>query len=286
MSLVQEQYITHNTITDQEFALFQALIYKEAGIYLSQTKKALLVGRLAKRLQELSLKSFLAYYRYVAEQEEELINLLDRICTNETHFFREPHQFDFIRQHIFPDWSAKASKGLMQKRIRVWSAACSTGEEPYSIAMQLLDHFPPSVGWEISIIATDLSTRVLAKAQEAMWPINKAQEIPNHYLKRFMLKGTRTQEGKMKASPEIRSIVEFQRMNLNDDIYSVIGPFDLIFCRNVLIYFNLESKTRVIKQLLNNLSSTGYLFLGHSESLQGLTRNVQCVAPTVYVKTH
>jgi chemotaxis protein methyltransferase CheR len=162
-------------ITNQEFALFQALIHREAGICLSPAKKTLLVGRLTRRLRDMGLNSFEAYYRRVVERgEEELARLLDCICTNETHFFREPPQFEFLELRGFPEWAARAASGLRARRIRVWSAGCSTGEEPYSVAMTLWEHFPPADGWEIEILATDLSTRALEQARAAVWPIEKA----------------------------------------------------------------------------------------------------------------
>jgi len=272
-------------ITHQEFKLFQELIYRKAGIYLAPSKKALIEGRLARRLRELGLNSFGAYYHRVVEEGdgEELAHLLNRISTNETHFFREPRQFEFLEQRVFPDWTGQGASAMRSRRIRVWSAGSSTGEEPYSVAMILLEHFPPSDGWEIEILATDISTRALEAARAAVWPIAKLKEIPPRYLKRFMLKGTRTQEGKMKAGPEIRSIVQFERINLNDDVYPVTGLFDVIFCRNVLIYFNTQSRARVIHRLLNYLAPAGYFFVGHAESLHGVTERVRNVMPTVYI---
>ncbi len=271
-------------VTDKEFAQFQKLIYQEAGIYLSPVKKELFQGRLNRRLRELGLKTFGEYYRLLNEgDEEERIRLLDSISTNETHFFREPKHFEFLEQRVFPEWKTQAELALRTRWIRVWSAASSTGEEPYSLAMILLEHFPPSAGWGIEILASDLSTRVLERAQTGIWPIEKAEEIPKKYLKTYMLKGVRKLEGKMKAGAEIRSVVRFERINLNEKIYAATGEFDLIFCRNVLIYFNSESKTRVINRLFDYLAPTGYLFLGHSETLNGLTLRARSVHPTVYV---
>lgn len=271
-------------ITDREFALFQELIQREAGIHLTPAKKPLLVGRLSRRLRVLGLKSFGDYYRLVMERgSAELTVLLDCICTNETHFFREPRQFEFLEQRLFPEWEDQAASGKRSRRVRVWSAACSTGEEPYSLAMMLWDHFPSTSGWEIEILATDLSTRALKLAEDGVWSIEKAKEIPPKYLKSYMLRGTRSQEGKMKVCPALRSMVRFERANLNRDLLPVMGLFDLIFCRNVLIYFNNESKTRVVERLLNHLAPTGYLFVGHAESLNSLTDRVWSVIPTVYV---
>jgi chemotaxis protein methyltransferase CheR len=168
--------------------------------------------------------------------------------------------------------------------VRAWSAACSTGEEPYSLAMSLLARFPPETGWQVEVAATDLSTKVLRAAQAALWPIEKADDIPMRHRKAFMLKGTGTQAGKMKAGPEIRNLVSFDRLNLNDDIYPVHGPFDFIFCRNVLIYFDLPSKTRVVTRLLDHLAPGGYLFLGFAETATGINDQLVSVGPNVYAR--
>ena len=271
-------------LSEREFAQFQKLIYGKAGIYLAPSKKALVEARLTGRIKQLGGKSFGEYFHHVVDDPEgtELIELLDRIATNETHFFREPHQFEFLEQQIFPQWTVQGAAGLRPRRIRVWSAGCSTGEEPYSIAMTLLDHFPPSAGWQVEILATDLSTRVLDLARKAVWPIAKSVEIPHGYLKRFMLKGSGSQAGNMKAGPEILSVVRFERLNLNDEINLLGARFEVIFCRNVLIYFDAVSRGRVIERLLNHLAPLGYFFLGHAETLNGVTERVRSLKPTIY----
>jgi chemotaxis protein methyltransferase CheR len=271
-------------IGEGEFSLFQRLIYRSAGIHLSAAKRTLLEARLAKRLRELGLDSFSAYYDYLVQDRggAELGELLDRIATNETHFFREPRQFDFLVEKIFPQWQAEAASGARSKYLRVWSAGCATGEEPFSIAMTLLDHFPARAGWRIEILATDLSSRALRTARAAVWPIVKAKEIPPGYLKRFMLRGTGSQQGNMKAGPEILGAVRFEQLNLHDKVYPAIGSFDLILCRNVLIYFDAVSRAGVIERLLDHLAPTGYLFVGHAESLAAMSERVRHVVPTVY----
>ncbi len=269
-------------IGDREFTRFQSLIHREAGIWLSPMKRALLVGRLTRRLRELGLDSFGEYYERVEADGAERIRMLDRVTTNETHFFREPRHFEFLAQKVFPSWRAEADEGLRPRRIRAWSAACSTGEEPYSLAISLLRAFPPGSGWELEILATDLSTRVLERAREAVWPIEKAREIPPADLKAFMLRGTGPQQGLMKAGPEICAFVRFARLNLNDTAYPALGRFDLVFCRNVLIYFDAKTKERVVGRLLGLLAPCGYLFLGHAESLSGTALPVRSVLPTVY----
>ncbi|HMJ58899.1 MAG TPA: protein-glutamate O-methyltransferase CheR, partial [Gemmatimonadales bacterium] len=269
-------------LTDREFKLFQSLIHKEAGIYLSEVKKALLVGRLSRRIRELGLDSFEAYYRHVVEGQNptERVELINNICTHETQFFREPRQFEFLEQTLAPQWRAEAEAGTRPKQIRAWSAACSSGEEPVSMAMSLLYHFPASAGWSVEVLATDISTRVLDKARAATWPIERAGQIPPAYLKRFMLRGTGEQQTKMRAGPEIRSVVRFQQLNLQADSYAVGDGFDLIFCRNVLIYFNAASKEHVVSRLLGRLGESGLLFLGHAESLTGMRDQPRAVIPT------
>jgi chemotaxis protein methyltransferase CheR len=267
-------------VSDQDFLRYQALIHREAGIWLAPVKKALLVGRLAKRLRELGLDSYGDYYDKVVGDEAERIRMLDCICTNETHFFREPKHFEFLSGRVFPAWRAEAAEGRRPQRIRVWSAACSTGEEPYSIAMELLDAFP--AGWDLEVVASDLSTKVLDRAAAGIWPIEKAKEIPEPHRKAFMLRGYGAQEGLMKAGPEIRQIIRFARVNLVGDAWPGGPPFDLVFCRNVLIYFERQAKTTVVQRLLERLDPRGYLFLGHAESLGGFAVRARAVLPTVY----
>lgn len=269
-------------IDDREFARFQALVQREAGIFLSDAKRSLLVGRLTRRLRHLGLSSFDEYYRYVENDTAERVCMLDHLTTNETHFFREPRHFQYLDEDVLPRWRAQADAGQRSRRIQIWSSACSTGEEPYSLAMTLLRAFPPGSGWELEVLATDLSTRVLEHAREAVWPIDKAKEIPADDLKAFMLRGTGSQAGFMKAGPEIRRVVRFARLNLNDPEYPAAGQFDLIFCRNVLIYFDGPTKERVVERLLRHLAPGGYFFLGHAESLTGTTLPVRSVFPTVY----
>jgi chemotaxis protein methyltransferase CheR len=271
------------SVTSAEFKLLQELIHRETGIFLSDAKKALLVGRLSGRLRDLGLASFREYYEHVTEKDpQELVRMLDCITTNETRFFREPQQFEFLEEQVIPRLKAEAEAGRRPKRIRVWSAASSTGEEAYSLAMTLLAHFPKESGWTIEIFGSDLSTRVLDRARSAVWLIERAREIPETYLKRYMLKGTGSQEGTMKAGPDLRPLVRFDRINLTAENYPVSGKFDLIFCRNVLIYFNAETKAKVVNSLLKHMEPGGLLFLGHAESMLGMADRLRRVGPTVY----
>jgi chemotaxis protein methyltransferase CheR len=271
-------------LTNREFALFQRLIHRQTGIFLPEAKKALVVARLSRRLRALDLPSFGAYFELVERDREEHTVMLDAICTNETRFFREPRQFEFLESEVLPRWRERGEAGLMPKRIRAWSAACSSGEEPYSLAMLLRTHFPLDAGWSVEILASDISTKVLAAAREGVWPIERANDIPPDYRRAYMLRGLRAEEGKMRAQPNIRSLIELRRINLNDDQYAVDGPFDLIFCRNVLIYFNRETKAAVIDRLTRHLSPAGLLFLGHSETLYSAAHALKHVGPTAYAR--
>ena len=266
------------------FARFQRLIYDESGIFLGEHKQELLTGRLARRLRLLSLENMEEYFRLVSQpdQQHERAVMIDCITTNQTHFFREPRHFDFLAQQIFPHWQATGNSGERPKTVRVWSAACSSGEEPYSLAMSLMKHFPEEQGWVKEILATDICTRVLEKARAALYPIEKAKEIPTEFLRNYMLKGRGEQREFMKVIPEVRRSVRFARANLHADSYPVLGFFDLIFCRNVLIYFDQRSKEKVIAGILRHLAPGGLLFVGHSEHLGSTVPGLRPVAPTVY----
>lgn len=270
-------------LSPEEFSLFQALILRESGIHLGMKNRAMLVSRLWRRLRALEVNSFAAYYRRARSDSRELVHMLDCVCTNETHFFREPAAFDCLRQHVFPEWRKRADNMQRGRTLRVWSAACSTGEEPYSLAMTLLDEFPCHAGWDVEVLGTDLSTKVLAKASSGIWHAEKISGVPPHYQRQFLLKGFGPDKGKIKVGDELRRVVRFHRVNLTQDSREVVGgPFDLIFCRNVLIYFEWETKVEVVNRLGRLLAPGGHLFLGNAESLHGVTDMLESVAPKVF----
>ncbi len=268
-------------LSDREFSAFQALIHEVAGIWLGDNKRALVVGRLARRLRELELPSFAAYHRLALQDPAEMVRMLDAITTNETHFFREPAQFELLADRLCPQWEREAAAGQRARRLRIWSAACSSGEEPYSLGMLLHDRLGRS-GWAIDILASDLSTKVLGRAKEAVWPVEKTAGIPAPYLRRYMLRGMGPEEGRVKVGCEIRDLVRFTRLNLQDEHYAVHGTFDAVFCRNVLIYFDAPSRQRVIARLMSHIVPGGYLFLGHAESLMGMSSRARSLRPAVY----
>lgn len=262
-------------LSDQEFSQFQQFIYDKAGISLSNAKKALVSGRLSKRLHAHGLKSYGDYYRLLqdAGQGGEIQIAIDLLTTNETFFFREQKHFDFLSQRILPAYRPG-------RPFRVWSAACSSGQEPYSIAMTLAAHLGEST-WEIT--ASDLSTKVLDRARSGLYAMEQAGKIPQPYLKAYCLKGTGNQEGSFLIDRKLRNRISFMQVNLNTSLPK-LGEFDLVFLRNVMIYFDLDTKRGVVKRILDTLRPGGHLFIGHSESLNGVVDNIKLVSPSIYQK--
>lgn len=267
-------------LNDIEFQQFQSWLHFTAGINLSPAKKALVAGRLSKRLKHFNLTSYGDYFRLISHkaQAAELQIALDLLTTNETHFFREPKHFDFLRLQVLPT----APPG---KTFRVWSAASSSGEEPYSLAMTLADSLangPLGTPWEI--VASDISTRVLEKARSGHYVMDKAQNIPQSLLSRHCLKGTGTQAGTFLIEPGLRGRVQFMQINLNTALPK-IGEFDIIFLRNVMIYFNMDTKRQVVARMLPLLKPGGFFIVSHSESLNGITDGLQLITPSIYRKS-
>lgn len=262
-------------IMDHEFGKFQRFIFDEAGITLSDAKKALVSGRLAKRLAHHGLDSYSDYMNLLKGRTDlgEVQIAVDLLTTNETYFFREPKHFDLLR--TLAREATQEGRGL-----RVWSAASSTGEEPYSIAMVLADT-QANLPW--AVLGTDLSSRVLRHARIGHYQQERASNIPVEYLKKYCLRGTGTDAGTILLRRELRERVQFSQVNLNKQM-PVLGQFDIIFLRNVLIYFSSETKRQVVQRLLGHLASGGHLLIGHSESLNDINSSVRAVAPSIYRK--
>jgi len=263
-------------LTDREFGLFQRFIEKSAGIALSSAKKPLVAGRLTKRLHHHRIASFSDYYELItggsAPDETQLA--IDLLTTNETYFFREMQHFDLLRK-------LAAAPRASRRPWRAWSAACATGEEAYSIAMVLADALP---GEEWEVVASDISARVLATARHGHYPMVRAQHIPPAYLQRYCLKGFGPEEGTMLVSRMLRERVDFLRLNLNAPALPRLDRFDVIFLRNVLIYFSPEVRRQVVSRVLELLRPGGYLFIGHAESLHDCLGPIQAEQPSVYRK--
>ncbi|MBE7411110.1 MAG: protein-glutamate O-methyltransferase CheR [Leptospiraceae bacterium] len=262
-------------LTDREFKLFQKLIYEKAGISMSEAKKALISNRLAKRIRHFDLNTYLEYYKLIESNSypEESQILVDLLTTNETYFFREQIHFDFLKNEILQN-------PYSLKNFRVWSAASSSGEEAYSIAMILsekLGHTP----WEI--IGSDISIRILEKAKKGIYLLSKSTGIPKNYLKKYCLRGVNAQEGHLKIINEIKSKVHFYQINLNEPLPD-IGKFNVVFLRNVMIYFDNDTRKKIIENILPTIEDKGYLFIGHSETLFGITDSLKNIKPTIYQK--
>lgn len=260
-------------ITDSEFNSFREFIYDQAGISLSDQKKSLVISRLSKRLRHYSLSSFEEYFNLVtsSSQQDERQVAIDLLTTNETYFFREPKHFDFLEKEILSQWQGK-------RTFRVWSAASSTGEEAYSIAM-LLDDKLGSRSWDI--FGSDISHRVLKRAQQGCYQQNRIDGIPKEYLQKYCLNGMGEYKGSLLIDKKLRQKVTFSPINLKKPLGD-LGPFEVIFLRNVLIYFDEQTKNQIIRQLVEKLHPNGYLFIGHSESLKEIDVGLESVAPTVY----
>lgn len=262
-------------IDDQEFAQYQRFLYQSTGIHLSEAKRPLVTSRLAKRLRECGMGSYGQYLRLLTsgEDPQEHQHAIDLLTTNETYFFREPKHFDFLRERVL-------SKPRLGETFRVWSAASSTGEEAYSIAMLLADQLKSS-SWEI--IGTDISTRVLEKAREGIYPLERASHIPKDYLTRFCLRGVGPQKGSFRIEKSLRKRVKFLQANLNAPLPDM-GRFDVIFLRNVMIYFDAPTKEQVVRRVIPHIRDAGYLLIGHSENLTGIAHSLKVLGASTYQK--
>lgn len=258
-------------MTESEFRQFQQMIFAVAGIHMPDNKRVMVAGRLAKRLKALEMASYGAYWQYLHGNATERQTAVDLLTTNETYFFREPRHFEFLREHVLP----ACPRG---QRVRIWSAACSSGEEAYSLAMVLSDTLGAS-GWEV--LASDISTQVLDKAKTGRYPMARTERIPSESLKRHCLKGIGEAAGTLMVDSALRTRVEFCQINLNTRLPDV-GLFDVIFLRNVMIYFNAETKQQIVNRLQACLKPGGYLIIGHSETLNGLQGEWEAIMPSVY----
>ncbi|MCE5336783.1 MAG: protein-glutamate O-methyltransferase CheR [Desulfobacteraceae bacterium] len=274
--------LTETVMTERDFKRLSEFIYSVCGIKLVPAKKTMLEGRLRKRLRALHLNSFDDYYNYLLSPNGlsgEIVHMTDVVTTNKTDFFREPGHFDFMTKEALPELVDAKGTGLPY---RVWSAGCSTGEEPYTIAMVLSEYALDCSGFRFSILATDISTRVLDTAMSAVYEHSKVEPVPMEMRKRYLLKSKDKTRRLVRIAPELRSLVTFRRLNFMDSDFGIRGLLDIIFCRNVLIYFDRPTQERVLRQFCDHLSPGGYLFTGHSETLQNMKLPVEQMAATVY----
>ncbi|NOZ11320.1 MAG: protein-glutamate O-methyltransferase CheR [Gammaproteobacteria bacterium] len=265
--------------TERDFNFLRDLVGARAGIALNDNKRQLVYSRLVRRLRELGLKAFSDYCAILKQDEdEELGHMINAITTNLTSFFREPHHFEYLADIL------KRLKQSQQRRIRIWSAGCSTGEEPYTIAMVVREVMGAAVGWDIKILASDLDTKVLATAEQGIYDHKRVEGISSKRLSRWFRKGSGENVGKVRVARSLRDLVAFRQLNLMDNPWPMRGPFDIIFCRNVVIYFNKDTQRELFKRMDSMLSADGRLLVGHSESLFKVSDRFKLCGKTTYRK--
>ena len=265
-------------ITDKEFDLFRKLIYDRAGISMNESKKSLVRGRLLRRIRHHNLKNYKEYYNLVTDPatstDEEVHILIDLLTTHETYFFREPDHFTFLEELL-----TKEKDNLSE--LKIWIAASSSGEEAYTAAMIVDDVLGTKIPWDI--VASDVSRGIVEVAESGVYSLERASKIPDKYLKKYCSRGVRSMEGLFRINSDLKNRINFRQINLLDEL-PFSGKFDIIFLRNVMIYFNVETKKEVISKMIDKLKPGGHLIVGHSESLNGMNTGLNWIRQSVYQK--
>jgi len=265
--------------TEQDFMRVKTLVYDFAGIDLNDSKKNLVYNRLAKRIRFLELNSFKEYLSFVeAQGEAEFVHLINAITTNLTFFFRENHHFEYLANTVIP---SIIEQNKNSKKIRIWSAGCSTGEEPYSLAIVLKETVP--AGWDARVLATDLDTNVVETGRTGVYKIDRLKGVSEARKKRWFLKGTGAKDGYVRVKPELQQVIDFGQINLMNE-WPIKDAIDVIFCRNVVIYFDKETQAKLFDRYANLLPDHGHLFIGHSESLYKVCDRFELLGQTIYKK--
>lgn len=268
------------TFTRHDFEFIRDMVGERTGIVLSDHKVDMVYGRLARRLRQLNLKSFRDYLtRLEQDDDQELVEFTNALTTNLTAFFREPHHFDFLVKTGIPE----LVKHRPNKRLRIWSAGCSTGEEPYTIALSLHEALPLIRSWDVKILATDLDSNVVSRAKAGIYDQERVNGISTQRLNRWFRKGRDNNAGKVRVAPELQNLITFKQLNLMHQ-WPMKGPFDIIFCRNVVIYFSKDTQRELFNRYANILANDGYLIVGHSESLHKVTDRFELLGKTIYKK--
>jgi chemotaxis protein methyltransferase CheR len=270
-------------LSGRDFQRLAQFIQDYSGIKMPPTKKTMVEGRLRKRVSALGVGTLTDYCRHVFDEgglDHEHVHLIDAVTTNKTEFFREPEHFRFLVEEAVPNLLARR-RANSQALVKVWSAASSTGAEPYTLAMVLAD-LAAKLDFRLSIVATDIATKVLETAARAIYPEEMIAPVPLELRRRYLLRGKGSSRGLVRIAPQLRRVVEFGRLNLMEAPYAVDRDLDVIFCRNILIYFDKPTQQKVLEQLCDHLRLGGYLFLGHSESLAGLGLPLRPVGTTVF----
>lgn len=273
-------------MSDREFSRFAEFIYDQCGIKMPPVKKTMLEARLQKRLRTLGIGSFQDYADYLFSNDgagPELVHLIDVVTTNKTDFFREPAHFDYLVNTALPGLATSRGTGF-RKGLSLWSAGCSSGEEPYTLAMVLSEFAEQNQGFSYNILASDICTTVLDKAKTAIYLEERVEPVSLPFKRKYLLRGKDRQAGLVRIVPELRNRIRFRRLNFMDDDFGFREPFDIIFCRNVIIYFDKRTQERLINKFCRHLIPGGYLFMGHSETLSGLDVPLVQVASTIYRK--
>lgn len=270
-------------LSSRDFARLSAFVYTEAGIRLGPEKKTMLEGRLKKRLRELDLASFRSYCDYLFGSDglqEEKVRFIDAVTTNKTDFFREPKHFDYLAQRALPEMAARAGG----QSLLLWSAGCSSGEEPYTLAMVLSEYAETHPGFRFRILATDISTRVLAKAEIGVYPSDAVEPVPPPSRRKYVMRSREPSSDRVRIVPELRRLIQFRRLNFIDADYGLDDKADAIFCRNVIIYFDRPTQETILGRLAGCLKPGGYLFVGHSETLHDMHLPLEALGPALYRK--
>lgn len=271
------------SIGDDEFGTLREILYRETGVSLSDSKRALVCSRLARRLRHLQLSSYAGYIDYLADNDGtggELQMLVNCLTTNKTEFLRESHHFDFLRDVVIPEARKRAESGA-PRQLRIWSAACSEGDEPYTIAMTMLEHLPKNESWDVRILASDINTEVLGVAKAGEYPLDKFDPLPDDWKKKYVRRGTGNRSGLGVVCPEAKQLVTFRQINLTGQ-WPHKSMFDVIFCRNVIIYFDQPTQQRLLQRFSELLGEHSYLMLGHSESSPWLTHSFESLGKTIF----
>lgn len=280
---IRQSEVKSSGMTSREFSLFSQLIERTTGIRMPDSKKLMLESRLKKRLRHHDKSSFREYYDFLVSPQgmrEELVSMIDAVTTNKTDFFREAAHFAYLTESVLPS----LPEIEIQNSVRVWSAGCSSGEEPYTLAMTLCEYARNCQGFQFSILATDICTDVLKSAKLGIYEEEKIAPIPYELKKRYLLRSKDKSRGVVRICPELRSAVTFRRLNFMDDSFDIGTPLRIIFCRNVLIYFDRPTQEILLNKFCRHLLPGGYLFLGHSETLNGLDVPLVQVSSTIYRK--
>ena len=272
--------INNYNLSDDDFYKLRDIIYNEAGIKLGDVKKILMQSRLIKRLRDLKLDNFTEYYEYLINNfEDEKINFINSITTNKTDFFRENDHFEYMKSKILPDFEKKN-----ERELRIWSAGCSTGEEPYTVAITLFEYFNGKAAPEFLILATDIDTQVLEKAQEGSYAADHLADVDPKYLKNYFMHESNEKGDFYRVKDQLKSVIYFRRLNLLQDEYPMKKKFDIIFCRNVIIYFDRETQKKLFEKYHKYLKDDGYLLIGHSENITSITDKFTLAGRTIYRK--